>query len=168
MNLIVVVDKEYGIGCDGGLLVNLKEDMEYFKNKTIGKIVVMGRKTLESLPQKKPLKDRINIVLTSDKNYKKDNCIIVNSKDELFKIIEKYNDDDVFIIGGEKIYNEFEKYCKFAYITKVYKTYKSDKKLFNIDKDEKWILKDKGEKIISKNNIEFNFNVYENEKVASR
>ena len=66
MKIIVNINKERGIGCDGELLVNIPEDMKYFRKTTSGGVVIMGRKTLLSFPGQKPLKGRINIVLTSD------------------------------------------------------------------------------------------------------
>ena len=69
MNLIAAADEAWGIGKDGGLLAHLPGDMKYFRETTQGKVVVMGRKTLESFPGGKPLKNRINIVLTRNGAY---------------------------------------------------------------------------------------------------
>ena len=69
MNLIVAADKNWGIGKDNKLLVSIPSDMKFFRQETMGKVVVMGRKTLESFPNGLPLKNRTNVVLTSDKNY---------------------------------------------------------------------------------------------------
>ena len=69
MNLIVAADKNWGIGKDNKLLVSIPSDMKFFRQETMGKVVVMGRKTLESFPNGLPLKNRTNVVLNSDKNY---------------------------------------------------------------------------------------------------
>jgi dihydrofolate reductase len=106
MKLIVAAARDWGIGNKGQLLFNVPEDMEFFKNTTMNKVVVMGRKTLLSLPGGNPLKNRTNIVLTSDVNFKKEGCIIVNSIEALFDEIKNFNSDDVFLIGGGNLYNQ--------------------------------------------------------------
>ena len=89
MNLIAAVDKNWAIGLNNKLLVSIPEDMKFFRKTTTGKVVVMGRKTLESFPNGLPLKNRVNIVLTSDKNYKVKDAIIVHSMDELLEELKK-------------------------------------------------------------------------------
>ena len=79
MNLIVAADKNWGIGKDNKLLVSIPSDMKFFRQETMGKVVVMGRKTLESFPNGLPLKNRTNVVLTSDKNYQVKDAVIVHS-----------------------------------------------------------------------------------------
>ena len=83
MNLIVAADKNWGIGKDNKLLVSIPSDMKFFRQETMGKVVVMGRKTLESFPNGLPLKNRTNVVLTSDKNYQVKDAVIVHSIDEV-------------------------------------------------------------------------------------
>ena len=78
MNLIVNADKNWGIGKNNELLVHIPNDMKMFRQMTTGKVVVMGRKTLESFPNGLPLKNRTNIVLTKDKKYKVKDAIIVH------------------------------------------------------------------------------------------
>ena len=85
MNLIVAVDKNWAIGNDNKLLVSIPQDMKFFRETTMGKVVVMGRKTLESFPGGQPLKKRTNIVLTRDKNYQVKDAIVVNTVDELLQ-----------------------------------------------------------------------------------
>ena len=79
MNLIAAVDKNWAIGCKNKLLVSIPADMKFFRETTTGKVVVMGRKTLESFPGGQPLKKRTNIVLTSDRNYKVKDAIVVHT-----------------------------------------------------------------------------------------
>jgi len=161
MRLIVAVASDWGIGLDGDLLFDLPDDMAFFRNTTKGKIVVMGRPTLLSFPGGNPLKNRINIVLTRDENFQKEGCIICNSSDELLEELKKYNSDDVFIVGGGKIYNEFYPYCNEAYITKVNANSKADTYLHNFDKDDNWKLIYQSDKHFN-NGIEFTFNTYKN------
>ncbi|GAA0126440.1 MULTISPECIES: dihydrofolate reductase [Clostridium] len=166
MNIIVAVDENYGIGCKGNLLVNIREDLKFFKDTTIGKVVVMGRKTRESLPNMEPLKDRVNIVITKQKGYKADGFFIVNSLEELFLTLKNYNSDDIFCIGGESIYSLLAPYCNYAYVTKIHEKYNSDKNFFDIDNNKNWKLIKKEKAMMSKeNNIKFNFNIYENTKI---
>ena len=103
MNLIVAVDKNWAIGMDNKLLVSIPQDMKFFRETTKGKVVAMGRKTLESFPGGQPLKNRVNVVLTSDKKYNVKGIVVVHSIDEMVEELKKYNDEDIFVIGGESI-----------------------------------------------------------------
>lgn len=158
MKLIVAVDKKWGIGKNNGLLFNLKEDMEFFKKKTMGKTVVMGRKTLQSFPGGKPLCGRENVVLTRNKDFYCDNVKIFNDIDLLLK---KYNRNDVFVIGGAEIYAQLLTYCDTAYVTKILADGKAEKFFKNLDKAEEWQLCDETV-VCRENGIEYMFNVYEN------
>ena len=106
MNLIVAADKNWGIGKDNKLLVSIPSDMKFFRQETMGKVVVMGRKTLESFPNGLPLKNRTNVVLTSDKNYQVKDAVIVHSIDEVLEELKKYDDNEIYVIGGGKVYEE--------------------------------------------------------------
>ena len=109
MNLIAAVDSNWGIGREGKLLISIPNDMKYFRSRTLNKVVIMGRVTLESFPNGAPLKNRVNIVLSGNEAYKKDGAIVVHSVREALQTVKDYDTDDVYVIGGEKIYNEFEK-----------------------------------------------------------
>ena len=132
MKAIVAVDKNWGIGKDNSLLVHLPSDLKYFKEKTLGKTVVMGRETFESLPGKKPLPKRCNIVLTTNTCYDS-GCQNCRSKEELFKTAQEYETDDVYIIGGEKVYKDFLPYCDTIYVTKIDNTFDANKYFPNLD-----------------------------------
>lgn len=138
MKLIAATDKNWAIGRKGKLLVSIPEDMKYFRDTTTGHVVVMGRKTLESFPGGKPLSDRVNIVLTANPAYQAKGAVIVHSLDELEKELEKYDTDDIFVIGGEKIYRQLYQQCDTAYITKIDYAYEADAYFPNLDKDEEW------------------------------
>lgn len=161
MKLIVAVARDWGIGNKGGLLFNAPEDMEFFKNSTLNKVVVMGRKTLLSLPGGNPLKNRTNIVMTSDVDFKKEGCIIINSTEALFEELKRYNSDDVFLIGGGKMYNELYPYCSEAYITKFDAILEADTYLHNFDEDKDWLLTYASE-IHEHDGLKFIFNTYKN------
>lgn len=138
MNLIAAVDNRWGIGYKNKLLISIPDDMKCFKEITMGKVCVMGRKTLESLPGGRPLGGRVNIVLTTDTTYKKNDVIVVNSVGETLEKLKEYDTKDVFIIGGESIYEQFLPYVDTAYITYIDYTYQSDKHLANLDELPQW------------------------------
>lgn len=139
MNIIAAVDKNWGIGKDNGLLDHIPEDMKFFRETTKGKAVIMGKKTLLSFPEGKPLLNRLNIVLTRDKSFSKEGAVVCHSLEEAFRVArESYNDDDIFIIGGAEVYKQAEPFCKYAYITKIDNEYEADKFLVNLDKLPEW------------------------------
>ena len=110
MKIIVAADKNWGIGKDNKLLVSIPADMKMFRQETTGKVCVMGRKTLESFPGGLPLKNRTNIVLTRNENYKVKDAIIVHSIEELMEELKKYPAEDVYCIGGDTIYKQLLPY----------------------------------------------------------
>lgn len=138
MNLIAAVDKNWGIGKNGRLLVNIPEDMKLFRQETMNKVVVMGRKTFESLPNESALVMRTNIVITSDSKFSHKGCIVVNDMDSLLEELKKYDTNDVYIIGGGMLYKEMLPYCDTAHITKIDYSYEADTYFPNLDKDKEW------------------------------
>ena len=159
MNLIVAVDRNWAIGKDNKLLVSIPDDMKFFRETTSGKVVVMGRKTLESFPNGKPLKNRVNIVLTRDNNYQVKDAIVVYSKEELNAELTKYNSDDIFIIGGESIYRMMLDECDRAFVTYVDYAYDADTYFPNLDDNSKWKLAEESEEQ-TYYDIEFYFRTY--------
>ena len=140
MILIAAVDNKWGIGYKNKLLISIPDDMKCFKEITMGKVCVMGRKTLESLPGGRPLSGRVNIVLTAASTYKKNDVIVVNSVEAALEKLKDYDTKDVFIIGGESIYEQFMPYVDTAYFTYIDYAYQSDKQLPNLDKLSQWKL----------------------------
>lgn len=138
MNLIAAVDNKWGIGYKNKLLISIPDDMKFFKEMTTGKVCIMGRSTLDSLPGGRPLDGRVNIVLTKDKTFKKNGVIAVNSVEQALEIVKEYNTKDVFVIGGESIYKQFMPYIDTAYITYIDYTYQADKYIENLDKNSEW------------------------------
>ncbi len=160
MNFIVAVSKDYAIGKDNNLLFNLPSDLKYFKQMTTGKVVVMGQNTYLSLP-KRPLPNRINIVLSNDYNFNDNSIIIVRSVEELFRELEKYNTDDVMICGGASVYNLMMDYCKTAYITMIDASVPADTFIHNLDKKNNWTLIKESE-TMHENGLNFTFREYHN------
>lgn len=138
MNLIVAVDKNWAIGCGNKLLVSIPQDMKFFRETTMGKVVVMGRKTLESFPGGQPLKKRTNIVITGDKNYDVKDAIVVHSIEEALDELKKYNKEDIYVIGGESIYRQMLPYCTLAHVTKINHAYEADTYFPNLDEMDEW------------------------------
>ena len=161
MKIIVAVDNNYAIGCDGKLLTHIPEDMKFFKATTIGKVVVMGKLTFQSLPKGLPLVDRVNIVLSHDKSFTNDAITICRSLDELFLELQKYQTDEVFVIGGESIYTQLLPYCTEAFVTKIASHFAADKYFINLDKDSNWELSETSESQNHKD-ITFYFTKYKN------
>ena len=112
--------------------------MKYFRSMTTGHVVVMGRKTLESFPGGLPLKNRTNIVLTRNENYKVKDAIIVHSIEELMEELKKYPAEDVYCIGGDTIYKQLLPYCDAAQVTKIDFAYIADSYFPNLDEDPQW------------------------------
>ncbi len=160
MKAIVAVDKKWGIGKKNDLLFSLPADMKYFREKTSGKVVVMGSNTLKSFPNGKPLKNRTNIVLFPG-GEQRDDCIIVQSLDELREELKKYNPDDVFIIGGAMFYRTMLPYCSEVLVTKV--DADGDAEVFyeNLDKLENWSCIH-SEQPIETNGLNIRFTIYKN------
>lgn len=164
MKAIVAVDLNWGIGYRGNLLLRIPDDMKFFKQMTLGKVVIMGRETFESLPGQEPLKDRINIVLSKSECFKNEKITICCSLDELFQELRKYNLDEVFVIGGESVYAQLLPYCTEAYVTKIESKYVADKYFINLDKEEAWKIVSIGE-MRSYNNTQYSFLKYVNQSI---
>ena len=145
MNIIAAVDKNWGIGNRGELLVSIPKDQKMFRQETTGKVVVLGRKTLDTFPQKQPLPYRTNIILTHDKNYQVKGAVVVHSIEKLMEELKKYPSQDVYIIGGESIYQQMMPYCDTAHITQIDHEYQADAFFPNLDEDPEWELTAEGE-----------------------
>ena len=163
MNLIASADKNWAIGKDGGLLYRLPQDMKFFRTTTSGKVVVMGRKTLESFPGGNPLKNRVNIFLTRNKDYKKDGVLICTDTDELKNELKKHSTDDIFVIGGEEIYKLLLPMCNKAYITRIDSVADADTFFPNLDRADGWEITGMSE-TITDNGTDFRFVTYERTK----
>lgn len=160
MNLIVNVDSNWAIGYRGKLLVSIPEDMKFFRSETTGKVVVLGRKTLDTFPSGQPLKNRTNIILTRNPNYQVKGAIICHSVEEVLEELKKYNSEDVYIIGGDSIYKEFLPYCDVAHVTRTDHVYDADAWFPNLEEDPAWVLTGESEEK-TYFDLEFRFCRYE-------
>lgn len=145
MNVIAAVDQNWAIGNKNQLLVRIPADQKFFRETTVGKVVVMGRKTLESLPNGLPLKDRVNLVLTRDHSYRVPGAAVLHSKRELFAELKRYPSEDVYVIGGEKVYAELIDACDTAYITRIDFAYDADAYFPRLDGRPGWRMTEESE-----------------------
>lgn len=163
MKSIVAVDEKWGIGKKNDLLFSLPEDMKYFKEKTLGKTVVMGSNTLKSFPNGKPLKNRNNIVLFPG-GEKREDCTVIGSLKELAEELEKYPSDDVFIIGGAMFYKTMLPYCSEVLVTKVEADGGAEVFYENLDENSAWTCVSESEPVLT-NGYSIRFTVYKNSAV---
>ena len=166
MNLIVAVDTKWGIGKRNDLLFHLKKDMQHFVEYTRNKVVVMGSNTLLSFPGSKPLKNRTNIVLWPG-GGPVEGAIVVQSLDELFEELKKYDTNSVFIIGGAMMYRTMLPYCSTSYITKVDADGGAEVFLDNLDKLDNWQLVSQDPYIEDEGYL-ISFCTYSNKNVITR
>lgn len=138
MNLIVAVDNNWAIGNQNELLVSIPNDHKHFREETTGKVVVLGRKTLATFPQGQPLKNRINIILSTNTDFKVKDAIVVHDLEELQEELKKYRSEDIYIIGGESIYRQMLPYCDVAHVTKIDRSYAADTYFPNLDEMPEW------------------------------
>lgn len=138
MNAIVAVDNNWAIGSKNNLLVRIPADHKNFRQETTGKVVVLGRKTLETFPQGMPLPNRINIILSTNPDYKVKDAVVVHDREELDAELKKYKTEDVYIIGGESVYRQMLPECDVVHVTKIDHEYEADAYFPNLDQDGAW------------------------------
>ena len=166
VNLIAAVDSNWGIGLKGQLLVSIPADKKFFRELTVGKVVVMGRKTLAEFPNGLPLQERTNIILTRDKNFKVRGGIVVHSIEELHEELKKYNSEDIYVIGGGSVYKQLVEECDVAHITKIDYAFEADTYFPNLDEKEEWkIVADSEEQTYF--DLEYYFYRYEKKAVQN-
>lgn len=141
MNIIVAVDKHWAIGSRGQLLVSIPHDQKRFREMTLGKVIVMGRKTFESLPGGQPLYGRTNVVLSRNPEYQVKGAEVCHSMEEALSYLKAYPSEDVYIIGGGSIYEQFLPLCDRAEVTWIDFAYDSDTSFPNLEELPGWELK---------------------------
>lgn len=145
MQAIVAVDRSWGIGYQGGLLVSIPGDHRMFRKTTLHKVVIYGRKTLETFPMRQPLEQRTNLVLSSNPSLEVKNAMVVHSIGELLDAVKPYPPEDVFVIGGASVYQELLPYTDHVYVTKVDYDYQADAFFPDLDADPAWKVTAEGE-----------------------
>ena len=160
MDLIAAVYADWGLGCHGTQPLVIPADRRHFREITGTSAILVGRKTLEDFPGGKPLKNRVNIVLTH-RDIAIDDAIVVHSLEEARRIAAEY--DRCFVAGGASIYNALLADCERAYLTKIDACPESDVFLPNLDALPDWICTDAGE-LQHHGTIPYRFMTYERRK----
>lgn len=142
LKLIASADRAWGIGLGQSLLFRIPEDMGWFKSHTMGKTVLLGRKTLESFPGGRPLPDRRHIVLTRGELPPHPQITVCATVEQALALAEG---KEVWVIGGEQIYSAFLPHCAEAYITRVDALRQADRHLPNLDALPDWYLAQAGQ-----------------------
>ena len=164
MNAIVVVDRNWAIGCDGDLLFSLPTDMRRFRSLTLGGTVILGRKTLDSFPGGRPLPERRNIVITHNVDFDRSDCEVVVNPDAALALTAGTEDDRIWIIGGGSTYTALLQRCKRVYLTKVDAEAAADTFFPNLDKLPGWEIEVCSEPV-TENGYTYRFLNYINTKL---
>lgn len=165
MKAILSADRKWGLGYQGRLLVSIPSDLRFFRETTMGHVVVIGRKTLATLPAGQPLKGRTNIILSRDPEWTVRGATVVHSIKELMEVLKPYEDDDIYVAGGGEIYRQLLPYCDTAYVTRIDMTYQADTFFEDLDESPDWEMVEEGDEQTCFD-IEFYFTEYrrKNEK----
>ena len=147
MIAIAAVDKNWAIGRQGALLVSIPADQKNFRNLTMGKTVILGRKTLATFPGGRPLAGRRNIILTRDKAFSAPGALIAHSVEEAAAMAREDGtpEDGIFVIGGSSVYSAMLPYCDKAITTKIDLSYEADAYFPNLDAMDDWEIADESE-----------------------
>lgn len=161
MKMIAVADRAGGIGCDGSLLIDLPTDMKYFREKTAGATVIMGRKTLESFPGGKPLPKRRNIVLSRTLDPDEaSGCEVCRTPEEAAEKVKGEDPEHVFVLGGGEVYNLMLPFVNEALITEIETVIeKADTFIPVFSKESDWELASRSEPV-HENGVTYTFAVY--------
>jgi dihydrofolate reductase len=145
MNLVVAVDKEWGIGYKGGLLAAVKADLAHFRELTVGKTVILGSTTLATFPGGRPLKNRKNIILSRRADFRPEGALVLSSVEELLCYVKEHPEEEFVVIGGASVYGQLLPYCDRAYVTLFEERFEKDTYFPNLDADPAWKMVSLGE-----------------------
>lgn len=138
MNVIVAVDSNWAIGHKNDLLIRIPNDHKHFREETTGKVVILGRKTLDTFPQGLPLKNRTNIILSKNPKYQVKDALVAHSVEELLGMTQSCREEDLYVIGGASVYEQLLPYCDVAHVTKIDRVYEADAYFPNLDASPEW------------------------------
>ncbi len=138
MNIIVAADAQWGIGYENQLLARIPADMRRFRDMTLGRTVVLGRKTLETFPGGRPLPERENIILSTKPAFAVEGAVVAASLRELWKLLEGRDPAEIFVIGGASLYRQLLPYCRRAFVTRIDHSYRADSFFPDLDGDGEW------------------------------
>jgi len=157
--LIASADRNWGIGYKNRLLKRIPEDLKRFAQLTKGNLIVVGRRTLESFKDSKPLPDRINVVLTRDPGYKCPGAVVAHDLGELMSAIRDF-EGKVYVCGGESVYRLLLDYCSLALVTRIDAELEADTYLPDLDCDSRWVREETGEWKESSVGVRFRYDSY--------
>lgn len=160
MQAIVAVSENWGIGKDNRLLFSIPEDMKFFRTTTTGKTVIMGRKTLESFPGGRPLKNRRNIVISGREGFVIEGAETVSSPVEAAELVSELNAEEVLVVGGAEVYRAMLPFCDKALVTRVRACPEADRFFPNLDLLPEWHLISESEEHCHEE-LRFTYCVYE-------
>jgi dihydrofolate reductase len=159
MNCIVNASENWGIGRDGRLLVPISGDLRRFRALTTGKTVILGRKTLATFPGGKPLKNRANLILSTDPSLKVEGAVVVRGLAELAAACRGCPPDDLCVIGGASVYELLLPYCNTAYVTRTFLSPPADRFFPNLDAAPGWTMTDASD-VREENGVRYQFLEY--------
>lgn len=140
MNIIVTVDENWAIGKGGDFLTRIPAEQRNTDSLTLGKTIIMGRKTLQALPQGQPLYGRENIILTQDAQFAQKGVTVAHSVEELEELLAEKEQESIFVYGGESVFKAFLPKCDTAYVLYIEKSYDANRFFENLDRSEGWEL----------------------------
>ena len=140
MSIIVTVDENWAIGKGGDFLTRIPAEQRNTDSLTLGKTIIMGRKTLQALPQGQPLYGRENIILTQDAQFAQKGVTVAHSVEELEELIEEKEQESIFVYGGESVFKALLPKCDTAYVLYIEKSYDANRFFENLDRSEGWEL----------------------------
>ena len=164
MNIVVAADARWGIGLGGTQTLVVPEDRRHFRKVTGTGTILVGRKTLLDVPGGKPLKNRRNIILTTDQTFTVEGGEIAHSVAEALELINEEDPDKVFVCGGESVYRQLLPFCKRAYVTRIDTAPKADAHFPNLDELPNWELEGPGEER-EHEGLKYRFQTYVNRSI---
>ena len=164
MNIVVAADARWGIGLHGTQTLVVPEDRKHFRKVTGTGTILVGRRTLLDFPGGKPLKNRRNIILTTDQAFTVEGGEIAHSVDEAMALVKDENPDTVFVCGGASVYRQFLPYCKRAYVTRIDAAPEADAWFPDLDALPNWQIEDPGEER-EHEGLRYRFQTYVNREI---
>ena len=162
MDAVVNVTEDWGIGRENRLLVSISADLRRFRRLTEGKTVIMGRRTLESLPHSRPLPHRRNLILSRDPNYSVEGAEVFSSISVLLEAVKEIPPDEVCLIGGASLYEALLPYCRRAFVTKTLCRLPADRFFPNLDELPSWRIAEQSD-LLEENGMRFRYIDYVNQ-----
>ncbi len=157
MNLIVSVDRNWAIGKSGNQLAYIKEDLKRFQALTMGKAIILGRKTLSTFPGGKPLKGRTNLILSQNPEFRPEGAQVFPDLESLLAQAP----EDAFVVGGSNVYQQLLDRCQTAYVTQIHSVFPADSWFPNLDRHPGWELVEEQGPFTDTDGLSFSYRTYQ-------